>query len=503
MDLEKTQDDEAKAVTPPSLSSDTEAGDSAINERHLLRKLDLAIVPGVTLLYLLSFLDRSNVANAKLDGLTKDLHMTGNQYLTGLTLFFVGYISLEIAWNIVLKLVGPRLWLPTITLIWGIITTLQGLTQNMTGFFIVRTVLGIAEGGLFPGVVFYLSMWYKRSERQYRVALLFSAASLAGAFGGILAYVRLHSSTQGYQLTHIQGIGFMKGVAGYNGWRWIFIIEGIATCVIAVAAYWFIHPWPAESKFLTPAEKAHVHARLAADSDSSDKEPFQWSNVMAAIADPKVWLYALAYHTLSLPLYTLSLFLPSIISALGYSAASAQLLTIPPYVFATGLTILYAVVSEKLTRRAVFIAGSSIFAIVGYAILLSNHDPVKRPGVSYLGTFFAAGGIYPAVALTLSWPAVNVSAQTKRATANALQITIGNLGAVIGTQIYRSQDTPRYVVGHSVALAYLVANVVVVGVLFLVLRGENRRKERLLAEGGQSLAEKENGDRDVRWRFTY
>ena len=183
-------------------------GHTSIQERAFLRKLDLRLLPPVTLLYLLSFLDRSNVANAKLDGLTTDLKMTGNQYLTGLTLFFVGYILFEIPQNIALKRTSPRTWLPSITLVWGIVATLMGLSQTMAGFFVVRFVLGAAEGGLFPGVVFFLSMWYKRNEQHYRIALFFSAAALAGAFGGIFAY----------------GIGFMSGVGGLHGWRWIFIL---------------------------------------------------------------------------------------------------------------------------------------------------------------------------------------------------------------------------------------------------------------------------------------
>lgn len=124
----------------------------------------------------------------------------------------------------------------------------------------------------------------------------------------------------------------------------------------------------------------------------------------------------------SLPLYTLSLFLPSIILALGYKASSAQLLTIPPYALATILTVIYAYASERVGRRAPFIIASALTGIIGYIILLANTDPKARPGVSYTGVFFAAAGIYPAVALTLSWPAINVSGQTKRATANALQV---------------------------------------------------------------------------------
>jgi MFS family permease len=181
---------------------------TGIRERAFLRKLDWKLLPPVTLLYLLSFLDRSNVANAKLDGLTTDLNMTGNQYLTGLTLFFLGYILFEVPQNIALKRTSPRTWLPTITLVWGIVATLMGLSQSMAGFFVARFFLGVTEGGLFPGVVFYLSMWYKRNEQHYRIALFFSAAALAGAFGGIFAY----------------GIGYMSGVGGLHGWRWIFIL---------------------------------------------------------------------------------------------------------------------------------------------------------------------------------------------------------------------------------------------------------------------------------------
>lgn len=167
------------------------ASDYGIDEKKLLRKLDRRILPVLSLLYLLSFLDRSNVANARVEGLTTALNMTGNQYLTGLTLFFVGYILFEVPWNLILRRTDPKFFLPTIAFVWGVISLVQAFSRNLTGFFIVRFFLGVSEGGLFPGVVFVLSMWYRRQERQFRVALFFSAASLAGAFGGILAYVCL------------------------------------------------------------------------------------------------------------------------------------------------------------------------------------------------------------------------------------------------------------------------------------------------------------------------
>ncbi|KAI0508865.1 major facilitator superfamily domain-containing protein [Xylaria bambusicola] len=486
----ESEKDQAGVVSrsPDDASVSRESIGPAINERSLLRKIDGHLLPPVAILYLLSFLDRSNVGNARIEGLLDDLKMSGDHYLIGLSLYFVGYTLFEVPCNVVLKRTSPRVWLPTLTIAWGVVSTLMGIVHNEAGFLAARFFLGVAESGLFPGVTYYFSMWYKRKERQYRVALFFSAASLAGAFGGALAY----------------GIGRLKGTVWENGWHWIFILEGIATVVVAAIGYIFIHNYPHTSKFLTDDERKFVHQRLASDCDATHQEAFSWDGVKEALKDPKCWLYGLGFHTMSLPLYTLSLFLPTIIKDLGYKAATAQLLTVPPYAFAFSTTIAVAVLSERLGKRAVFIGSSAVFAAIGYAILLGNTDPVARPGLSYAAVFFAAGGIYPATALVLSWPTINVSGQTKRATSTAMQISIGNLGAVLGTQLYRSHDGPRFIVGHSFALGYLLANTIVVTSLALLLKKENERRASV-AEEVKEVGEIPDwkGDSDPRWRFEY
>lgn len=169
------------------------------------------------------------------------------------------------------------------------------------------------------------------------------------------------------------------------------------------------------------------------------------------------------------------------------------------------MTLTVAVLSEKTRRRAPFIMGSSGLACIGYIILLSQ----DKAGVSYFGTILAAAGIYPSVAIVLSWPANNVSGQTKRCISNALQISIGNCGAVIGTQLYRDDTSPRFFLGHGFALGYLVANIVVVSVLWQVLRRENAEKERVRESQGLSplmgdIGDAEGdflGDKDPRWVF--
>ncbi|KAM0326141.1 hypothetical protein ACHAQA_006735 [Verticillium albo-atrum] len=237
-----------------------------ISEKKLVRKIDYKLLPALGLLYLLSFLDRSNA---------------GNEYLTGLTMYFIGYVLFEIPANIVLKKTSPQFWLPTLCVAWGVVATLLGIVHNLAGFLSARFFLGVAEAGYFPAVVYILSMYYKRDERQYRISLFFSAASLAGAFGGILAY------------------------------------EGIVTVVIGVAAYFFVQNYPDTAKFFTDTERKFVYARLAADSDATHAEPFTWTAVTSALKDPKCWLYGFGFHTMSLPLYTFSLFLPTIIRDLG------------------------------------------------------------------------------------------------------------------------------------------------------------------------------------------
>jgi MFS family permease len=172
---------------------------------------------------------------------------------------------------------------------------------------------------------------------------------------------------------------------------------------------------------------------------------------------------------------------------------------------ATLLTVAWAHLSERFNRRAPFALASSTIAIIGYIILIANKSPHTRPGLSYAGTFFAAAGIYPSTALALAWPANNVSGQTKRAVANAMQISIGNLGAVLGTQLYRPASSPRYLLGHGFALGYLCANLVVTGLIWWVLSKENARRDATGVKGGyEDVGTEEDweGDDDLRWRFS-
>jgi cyanate permease len=191
-------------------------------------------------------------------------------------------------------------------------------------------------------------------------------------------------------------------------------------------------------------EKEYIAARLKDDNDATRNEVFSWDGVFKAIKDPKVWLFALCFHAIGLPGYTITLFLPTIITDMGYTATQAQLLSITPYIIAFIITMAVAVLVEKQKRRAPYIISGSAMAIIGYILLITS----RWPGLSYAGTILAVGGMFSSTTIIVSWPATNISGQTKRATASALQISVGIIAGAIGTQLYRAEWSPRFFVGH-------------------------------------------------------
>ncbi|GLB38315.1 putative MFS general substrate transporter [Lyophyllum shimeji] len=461
-------------------SQRTEKYLDSIEDRKLVRKVDLHLIPTLTLLYLLSFLDRSNIGNAKIVGLAADLHVSPPEYNAALALYFVAYVLFEVPANIILKRFNPQIWLPTLTLTWGIASICQGLITNKAGLFGIRFLLGVTEAGLFPGVIYVFSVYYRRQERSWRVAIFFGGAALAGAFGGILAYA----------------IGKMEGIGGRKGWEWIFILEGVLTVAASLAGYFLVPTWSYEAKFLTEAERARLRVRLKADSDAGEKEQFDWCYVRQAFTDHLVWGYAVLFHGFAFVLYSLSLFLPTIIADLGFQSWQAQLLTVPPNALAA-MSIWAAVwLSSRLNLRAPFIVGSAGIAIIGYIALLTT----RTAGAQYVGVHLAAAGVYTGNALLLSWPGENVSGQTKRAVAVAMQITIGDIGAIAGVLIYRPNlSANRFRTPHIIAIGYLVFAVIVATYLATWMRTENQRRDLLLSLDHESEEASQTERETVIW----
>ncbi|KAF2733828.1 MFS general substrate transporter [Polyplosphaeria fusca] len=470
-----------------------------LDEKKILRKMDSRLIPMLAVLYLLSFLDRGNIGNAKIEGLVEDLGMTGPQYNWCLTVFFFTYAAFEVPSNLLLKKLRPSIWLPTIMVAWGIVMTLMGTVQNYTGLLIARIFLGVTEAGLFPGVAYYLTMWYCRHEMQYRQALFFSAASVAGAFSGLLAF----------------GIAHMDGVGGYAGWRWIFILEGLLTVIVAILAFFTLHDFPETASFLTEEERAFVVYRLKFQASNKNDEvkiaqddSFQWKFVKDAFLDWQIWLNVWVYWGkqarlagIVAPLYGISLFLPTIIRGLGYTSSTAQLLTVPIYVTASVLAIGTAYFSDRLGKRSPIILVCLCIMAIGFIMCIST----GTPGVVYAGVFIAACALYPAFPGNITWLSNNLAGSTKRATGQAIQIAVGNLAGAMASNFYRSKDADRYILGHALELAFIVAGIIALLLLVLNYRRINAKRERQMGEGAHNGYTPEEmsalGDRALTFRY--
>ncbi|KAJ7160895.1 MFS general substrate transporter [Mycena filopes] len=460
-------------------------------ERKLWRKVDLRLMPILSLMYLFSFLDRGNIGNARLDGLQDQLNLTGNKYNIALTMYFIPYCLFECPANLVLKRFRPSKWLPGITVVWGTIMTLMGLVKTYPQLVGVRVCLGVAEAGLFPGVVYFLSLWYPRHMLQWRIGLFFGAASLAGAFSGLLAY----------------GINFMSGTQGLEGWSWIFILEGIATVGVGILAFFVLVDFPSTAGFLTLEERSYIVWRKKFDNSSvGEEEHFEMRHLVSALLDWQVWLHILIYMSVIGPLYGITLFLPTIISTFGHDVPTPQLLTVPCYVFATILLFTFAYWSDRTQRRSPFIFGGLLMLLVGFAINISN----APSGVKYFGTYLVVGASYASFPGVVAWLGNNLSGQYKRGVGMALHIGIGNFRRAIASNIYRSGDKPRYLVGHGCELMFVGIGLICVPIAVIAYTRINKQRDevaRRMRESGEKHLYtpkelREMGDRAPDFRYT-
>ncbi|KAJ8130798.1 hypothetical protein O1611_g2830 [Lasiodiplodia mahajangana] len=438
-------------------------------DRKLVWRLDLVLIPWLCLLYLLAFLDRTNIGNAKVAGLLADLHLSTGQYNAALSIFFVSYSLFEPLTNVLLKRLKPSLFIPTIMFFWGASMTGMGFCYNDSGLLAARWFLGLTEAGLFPGVNYYLSCWYKRSEFGVRAAIFFSAAALAGSFGGLLA----------------AAIEKLDGKGDLAGWRWIFILEGLLTVVVAVASYWMVHDFPDDARFLSEDDRARVIRRLKLDQQSSaEHEEWSMKYLYAGLKDWKMWLGMVIYMGCDMPLYAFSLFLPTIIQESGWntSVIRTQLLSVPPYAAAAVLTVIIGFVADRTRQRGLCNIIVSAIGIVGFILLIASNDPA----VKYAATFLGALGIYPCISNTITWMANNAEGVYKRGVVLGFVIGWGNLNGIVSSNIYF--DAPRYLEGHGVVLAYMILFLFGGSILMTtLLRIENKKrregKRDYLAEG--------------------
>ncbi|SPN96594.1 related to allantoate permease [Cephalotrichum gorgonifer] len=487
---------------PAPAQGNTDA--EAARDKKLVKKLDWKILPWLCFLYLLAFLDRTNIGNAKIAGLSEDLGLSTYQYNATLTIFFVSYAVFEPVTNVLLKSIRPSTFIPIIVVLWGFCMMSMGFVTNWSGLMAARWFLGLTEAGLFPGINYYLSCWYKRSELGVRAAIFFSAAAASGSFGGLLA----------------AAISLMENVGGRPGWAWIFILEGILTIVAGFLSFYMVLDFPHETKALSEVERAQVIRRLAADNpllegSTENETKYKSSYLIDAIRDWKTWLSMVIYMGCDMPLYAFSLFLPSIINDLdlgledlptagnGISSSTvrSQLLSAAPYVTAAIITVVVGYVADRTSRRGIYNLVFGTVAAAGFSMLLGSEDPA----VQYAGTFLAALGIYPCISNTISWVANNTEGVYKRGIVLGFTIGWGNLTGIVSSNIY--YKPPNFIEGHAIVLGFLAAFLVggsFVMMVFLEKQNKKRSSGRMdhVLEGKTDQEAADMGDMHPRFVYT-
>ncbi|KAF4573040.1 hypothetical protein EYR36_007550 [Pleurotus pulmonarius] len=392
---------------------------SSVDERKLLRRIDIYILPWLAFLYVLNFLDRGSIGNAKLYNLERDLGITDKQYLIALTVFFFPYALFEPISNVLLRRLRPSIWLSSMMLFWGVIMTLHGVAHDY--------------GGLIS-IVFYLSCWYTRKELGSKLAIFFSSATVAGAFSGLLA----------------AAIANMDGIGGKPGWAWIFILEGLITVVFAVVSFWVVQGFPENAKFLTETERVFVIRRLRNDMQfSAGGEKFSSKYIWQSLKDWKTWVAR-------------------------FQATKANLLSVPVYAWGCLVTCVVGFLGDRIGRRSYITLVLLGIGLIAYIILLTS----RSPALSYFAVYLAVSAIYPTIPNAVAWVAGNVEGSYKRSVTLGMAIGFGNINGAVAANIYRAEDRPWYTLGHGIVLAYIAIGWVCSLVFLILLKRENARRDR-------------------------
>jgi len=294
------------------------------SDRALMRRVGLRIVPLVVLLYLVAYIDRQNVGYAKLQMLSS-LGLSETAYGLGASLFFIGYLFFEVPSNFALYKFGARRWLARIMLTWGIITLLLALTSSATMFYTLRFLLGAAEAGLYPGVIYYLSGWFPGPYRLRVLGLFTLGSSVGNMVGSLIGGIFLD----------------LDGLGGLQGWQWVFIATGIPAIVLTYVTLRYLPESPATARFLDDGEKARLAALMAAEARTVRRDigrPLAHGpNPFAVLRDARVLGFALGYMLISMSTYGVGYWLPTVVRGFGVSGTVNGLLNMIPWFFASVL----------------------------------------------------------------------------------------------------------------------------------------------------------------------
>ncbi|KAF7195976.1 MFS transporter prlL [Pseudocercospora fuligena] len=402
------------AKTDQELVQSTTVSES--EEKHICRQFDRRVVPIVCVLYVLSYLDRGNIGNAKTAGAQDDLGLTSVQWTWVLNAFYICYVVFE--WTTILWKVFPaHIYVAALCLLWGVAAMSAGSVHNMAHLIVCRAFLGIFEASFGAGAPYYLSLFHQRHELAFRTSLLLGMAPFANCFASALAY----------------GISQIRN--SLEPWRLIFLIEGAPTVLFAPVVFFFLPDSPNTAKFLKEHEQTQALERLHT-RDLTRKSKIHWKQFLDGATDYRN-ISSTSAATIHSP--ASQIFPPTIVAGMGYSNINAQGLTAPVYFTSFLCCVGTALLGDRYGKRAFVIMGSALFGCVGY-LLLAILENEKYNNVRYFAVWLAVCGVFPALSLNITWLLNNNTSESKRGAGLAILAIFGQCSSFLSSAMVPKVD---------------------------------------------------------------
>ena len=377
-------------------------------EKRTIGKVSRRLIPFLVLCYFVAYLDRVNVSFAALT-MNKALGLSASAYGFGSGIFFLAYFIFEVPSNLLLERFGARKWIARIMLSWGILSGCMAFITGETGFYVVRTLLGAAEAGFFPGIIFFLTLWFPAVYRARIVGLFMAAIPLSTVIGAPVSGLLLG----------------LEGWMGLAGWQWLFILEAAPAVILSVVVFFYLTDSPKDAAWLAPEEREWLAGRLAAER--TQRESSQHFGVVQALTNPKVLALGLVYFGAVATNYGLSFFLPQIVKAFGLSNFETGLVSALPYVVGTISIIAWGRRSDAKLERRFHTAFPILIAAAGIAISTQLLDPTLK----MLALSVAGFGIFGCLAVFWTLPTAFLTGPAAAAGIAAIN-SIGNLAGFAG-----------------------------------------------------------------------
>ncbi|KAH6664367.1 pantothenate transporter liz1 [Plectosphaerella plurivora] len=419
--------------------------DDKETEKRVVGKQDLHLLPWMCIAYLLNYLNRVNLGNARTlnddipaDNILQRLNLSGTRYNVAIAVFFIPYVIMEFPGNMLMQYFSPSKWISRIVISVGIVTMCTAAATTYERLLAARFFLGMAEAGFSSGVMMHLCFWYKPEERATRMAIFASSVALACAFGGLLA----------------SGISFLTGFGGLAGWQWLFILEGLPAILIGILVWFFLPDYPQTATWLTPHERTFAVKRLGPYAPSMQSGAWEWKVVKDTIVDPIFWLFAVQYSLMTHALIAYGYFAPTIVSSLGFTGHRGQLLTVPPNIFALIVVVGACLHSDKTRERSRHIVAALTFVATGYLVLAT----VENWGLRYAAVCVIActnAAVLPFIAHRTA----TVKGSTATAVATGGMVAISNSAGISAPFLFPPSTAPMFSMGNWTIFAFLVASI--------------------------------------------